>query len=182
MNTLKMKNGNEISYRLLQKGDEDALRNFHENLSERSKTLFTPHAYDNDTIAKAVARVENGNDLCYVAVAEDKIVAYFFLWWYDTEFPVLGIGIIDDYHGQGLGRQIMELLVEKAKEANCSAVELTTNLDNHGAFALYEKIGFICLGQVDNLTGDGRMIKEWHMYYPIKPDVVPPPREHCAPM
>ena len=161
---------------------ETALLKFNDDLSERSRFLFTPHPYDDQTIGQYIDRTVNNQDLMLVAVADDRIIAYFFLWYYDTEFPVLGIGIVEDYQGQGLGRQIMELLIQEAKAAGCSAVELTTALDNKTAFALYEKTGFKCLGQVNNVSGDGRIIKEWHLYYPIKPDVTPPPREHRAPI
>ena len=182
MDTFTLKNGKVISYRKLKKGDEQALALFNDELSERSRNLFTPHRYDTDTLAKVIERAEKGNDLVYIALDGERVIAYFFLWWYDTPFPVLGIGVLDEYHGQGLGKQIMEKLIEDAKAANCDAIELTTALDNKPAYALYEKVGFKCLGQVDNIAGDGRVIKEWHMYYPIKPNVVPPPRKHCSPV
>ena len=76
----------------------------------------------------------------------------------------------------------MYRLIEDAKAAGCAGVELTTALRNDRAFGLYEKVGFDCLGQVDNVTGDGRTVKEWHMFYPIKPGITPPPRRHCAPV
>ncbi len=181
--TFVLKDGRSVVYRKIRKGDEQALARFNDELSERSRSLFMPHSYDAETLAKVIERAENGNDLVYIVLdEEDRVIAYFFLWWVDTPFPVLGIGILDEYQGQGLGKQMMERLISDAKEAGCNGIELTTALDNKAAYSLYEKVGFKCLGQVDNVAGDGRVLKEWHMYYPIKPDVLPPPREHCAPV
>ncbi len=177
-----LKNGKSVYYRKLQKGDEQALVRFNNELSEHSRNLFMPHSYDADTLKKVIERAENGHDLVYIALDGDRVIAYFFLWWVDTPFPVLGIGILDEYHGQGLGRQIMNRLIDDAKQAGCDAIELTTALDNKIAYSLYERVGFKCLGEVDNVAGDGRIIREWHMYYPIKPNVIPPPRRHCAPV
>jgi ribosomal protein S18 acetylase RimI-like enzyme len=141
-----------------------------------------PHSYDDATLNKVVERVEKGNDALFVAFDGDRIIAYWFLWWVDTPFPVLGIGILDEYQGSGLGRRLMRHLIETAENAKCDAIELTTALDNKPGQILYEKMGFKKNGTVDNLAGDGRVIKEWHMFYPLKPAVVPPPREHRAPV
>lgn len=181
MNKLSLKDGREVPYRRLRSGDEAALRRFHETLSQRSKALFTPHAYDDDSLEKMVQRSEKDTDRSYVAFDDDRIVAYFFLWWFDTPFPSLGIGIAEDHQGQGLGKLLMSILLNDAKTAGCDGVELTTVLDNARAKALYEKVGFKCLGIVDNQSGDGRIVKEYHMLYLINPDASPPKRTHAPP-
>lgn len=182
MSEFTLKNGTVVSYRTLREDDEKKLSAFNDELSERSRDLFMPHGYDGETFAKVMIRVNNGDDIAFVAFDGERIVAYWFLWWFNTSFPVLGIGILDEFHGQGLGGQLMRHLIEAAKNGNCEAVELTTALDNIPGLALYEKIGFKRNGQVENLAGDGRVITEWLMFYPIKSGVVPPPREHCAPV
>ena len=182
MGTLTLKSGLTIDYNRLHKGDEQALKQFHKALCDESKELFTPHAYDNETIAKVVTRSESDDDRVYVATDNARIVAYFFLWWFQTEFPVLGVGIADDFQGQGLGKQIMAVLIADAKEKKCQGVELTTIIRNEKAFGLYEKIGFKNLGQVENRSGDGRIVNEWHMFYPIAPDAIPPERSHEPPV
>jgi ribosomal protein S18 acetylase RimI-like enzyme len=182
METLTLKSGLIIDYHRLRKGDETALKDFHKALCEDSKDLFTPHAYDDDTIAKVITRSEADDDRAYVVTDGARIVAYFFLWWFQTEFPVLGIGIADDFQGQGLGRQLMAVLIADAKAKGCQGVELTTIIRNEKAFSLYEKMGFKNLGQVDNRSGNGRIVNEWHMFYPIVPNAVPPERSHEPPV
>ena len=63
----------------------------------------------------------------------------------DARQHVAGIGIAvrDDYHGQGIGSQ---LLIEALKIAddwlNLSRIELMVYVDNEPAIALYKKFGF----------------------------------------
>lgn len=182
MNTITLKNGNTVYYRHLLHGDEEKLKKFHLALSEQSKHSFTPHAYDDKALSTIIARSESNEDCAFIVLdSNNNAIAYFFLWWYSSGFPVLGIGIADDYQKQGLGKQLMNILIESGKKGGCKTIELTTRLDNEKAFALYEKVGFKCLGQVANKAGDGTIVQEWHMYYPIEPGVIPPERKHEAP-
>ncbi|SKA54880.1 Acetyltransferase (GNAT) family protein [Enterovibrio nigricans DSM 22720] len=94
---------------------------------------------------------------------------------------MLGIGISQKYQGQGLGGKLIEILIENARSNNCRAIELTTVLNNNRAFALYQKLGFLYLGKVNNLVGDGSVVEESHMYFPIEPGVKIPQRNHVTP-
>jgi len=183
MRTLILKNGGAVAYRRLKDGDQIRLKKFHNELSEKSQRLFTPHAYDDETLAKVVYRSVIDEDRVYIALDDKEvIVAYFFLWWYSSEFPVLGIGIADQFQGLGLGRQLIDILIEDGRTGRCSAIELTTMPNNEKAFALYQKLGFQYLGKVDNLAGDGSTLEELHMYYPIEAGVKIPERKHVAPV
>lgn len=182
MKEINLKSGKTVTYRRLKSGDEEKLRAFDQSLSEKSRYLFSPHSYSDETLKKVIERSERDTDRVYVVIDDDRFIAYFFLWWFDTQFPVLGIGIADDYQGQGLGGKLMNILIEDAKQEGRDGVELTTALDNKKAKALYEKVGFECLGEVDNEAGDGRIIREYHMLYPITPGAKPPERQHAPPV
>ena len=182
MNQLNLKNGQSIVFRRLQAVDRELLQRFGRNLSDATRSLFSPHSYDDQTLEKVIARSESDEDRVYVAIDGEKIAAYCFLWWFDTKFPVLGIGIADEYQSLGLGKQLMSILIEDARNAGCDGVELTTVLSNERAFSLYERVGFKCLGTVENVAGDGRILKEWHMLYPFGPGAKPPQRKHEPPV
>ena len=183
MNTFKLKDGKTVTYRRINSNDIKALQEFDRGLSEESRRRFSPHAYDDTTMVKVAARSENDDDRVYAAWDDNIIIAYFFLWWFKDDFPILGIGIADNWQGKGLGKQIMNKLIEDGKSSGRKGIELTTMLDNKKAFALYEKVGFKCLGKVDNITGDGRHVVEWHMVYPITAEGEnPPPRKHEPPI
>lgn len=44
--------------------------------------------------------------------------------------------------GLGLGRALVQRVLERASERGCARVELDTNEDNHAAVGLYESLGF----------------------------------------
>ncbi|PMJ97761.1 GNAT family N-acetyltransferase [Vibrio sp. 10N.261.55.A7] len=182
MKTLVLKNSEKLIYRRLKNGDQVKLKTFLKDISEYAHGYFTPHADDDETIDKVIYRSIADTDRVYIVLdRQGVIVAYFFLWWYSSEFPVLGVGIAEKYQGQGLGGKFIEVLIEDAKENHCKAIELTTVLNNKRAFTLYQKLGFLYLGKVNNLAGDGSMVEESHMYFPIEPRVKIPRRNHVTP-
>jgi ribosomal protein S18 acetylase RimI-like enzyme len=181
---LTTRSGHVVRVRLLAPGDAPLLRRFNDSLSEQTRELFSPHAYDEATLAKVIRRAQADRDRVYLAVdsAGDRVAGYFFLWFMDEPVPVLGIGLADAYQGDGLGRQLMDILADDARAAGKDGIELTTMLTNDRAFHLYRKVGFQYLGDVDNATGDGRMVRERHMFMPLREGAAPSPREHGPPV
>ena len=142
---------------------------------------FCCHAYDDATIRRVLARSEAGDDLLLGLFDGPRMIGYFFLWYFRRPVPLLGIVLQPDHQGQGLGRAMMELLVAEARAADREGIELTTALDNHRAFALYEQVGFVYWGNVANVLGTGQVVTERAMYYPIKPGSQPPKDSRHAP-
>lgn len=68
-----------------------------------------------------------------------------------------GIAIAPAFQGQGLGRQLMEGLLERARGAGLRRIELTVSADNPGAISFYESFGFRREGTMkDFFTRAGR--------------------------
>ena len=171
-----------LAVRTLVAADAEALKRFNADLSPESRRHFTPHPYDDATLAKLLARAEAGEDLLLGVFDGQRLVGYFFLWRYRQAVPLLGIALLDEYHGRGLGRQMMEILIRHAKDADRDGVELTTMLDNDRAFALYQKVGFKYLGNVENVQGEGKVVIERGMFYAIKPGAKPTHGPHRPPV
>jgi len=112
----------------------------------------------------------------------DEVVGYFFLWEFQESIPLLGIGIADAFQGAGLGRQMMARLVQDAREAGKDGIELTTMQHNDRAFALYNKMGFEHIGDVENMTGDGRLVIERRMFLALKDGAKPADRAFKPPV
>lgn len=55
----------------------------------------------------------------------------------------LGMGLLPDYRGKGLGWALISTTLKAAKEAGFVRVELDVYTDNARAIALYEKAGFV---------------------------------------
>ena len=176
------RNCKELLLRRLNRNHAKALQDFNRNLSAKSNRWFRPHGYDDLVVNKFLARSEAGDDLTLGLFQGSRIVGYFFLWYLRERVPLLGIGLSDEFQGQGLGREMMTLLLKEAEKAGCEAVELTTDMDNERAFALYKKVGFIYYKDVENVQGDGKLVTERAMYYPIKSGAAPMNKPHCPPV
>jgi ribosomal protein S18 acetylase RimI-like enzyme len=55
---------------------------------------------------------------------------------------VESVRVDEQYRGQGIGKELMLWAINRAKEENCVAMQLTTNLDRTDAHRFYENLGF----------------------------------------
>lgn len=62
----------------------------------------------------------------------------------------LGITIISEYWGMGIGRKLMETGIKWAKENGITRVELKVDTTNYRALSLYLKLGFEVEGTLKN--------------------------------
>lgn len=176
------RNGTRLEIRPLHADLIPALGRFNSSLSPATRAVFLPHAYDELTLARYVERNEAGLDRIYVLCSGPEVVGYFFLWEFDQAVPLLGVGLADAWQGQGLGEPLLRRLIADAQAAGREGVELTTVTTNARAFALYRRVGFEAWGEVDNVAGDGRIVREYRMFLPLKPGARPPEREFKPPV
>ena len=75
--------------------------------------------------------------------------------WNDTEnsygyvasgVPVLGIALRREWRGQGYGRELINRLLERAKEDGATEVSLSVEKDNPSRF-LYQSVGFVTVDE-----------------------------------
>ncbi|WP_286846844.1 GNAT family N-acetyltransferase [Proteiniphilum sp. UBA5463] len=174
--------GDEFIIRRLLKSDRRGLQEFGNSLSKESTASFLPHSYDDDTVNAFLERSETGKDLTLGLFINDKMVAYFFLWYYTNPIPLLGIGILDEYQGKGFGKKLIQFLIDAARRTNRDGIELTTLPDNHRAYTLYEQVGFRHYADVNNLAGDGRVVTERAMFLQFNPAASPSVDLHKPPV
>lgn len=65
---------------------------------------------------------------------------------------VLGIGLLPDWRGRGIGRKLMQTTIDDALKKGFSRIELTVRESNGSAIALYKKLGFETEGLKKNTT------------------------------
>jgi ribosomal protein S18 acetylase RimI-like enzyme len=136
---------------------EESIAGFHQavDLVAREKKYLarTEAPPIEDAQAFAKDNIQKGN-AHYVATVSGKVVG-----WCDivplkkevfSHCGVLGMGVIEEYRGQGIGRKLMEAALSKAKQNGLEKVELEVFHTNSKAIALYERIGF---------TAEGRKLK-----------------------
>ena len=104
----------------------------------------------------------------FVAVADAKVVG-----WCDIAVKprptllhsgILGMGVLREYRGRGVGRALMDATLQAAKVKGISRVELTVRIDNDPARRLYESFGFVTEGLCRrHMRIDGLFIDSWLM-------------------
>lgn len=60
---------------------------------------------------------------------------------------LLGMGIVSEHRGKGLGRRLIDRAIAKAREIGLERIVLTVREKNTRAIALYEKVGFVIEGR-----------------------------------
>jgi GNAT superfamily N-acetyltransferase len=53
-----------------------------------------------------------------------------------------GVRIAENFRGKGLGTKFISWAIERARERNCSIVQLTSDKQRPGALRFYESLGF----------------------------------------
>jgi ribosomal protein S18 acetylase RimI-like enzyme len=104
----------------------------------------------------------------FVALADGKVVG-----WCDVAVRprptqrhsgILGMGVIRDYRGQGIGRSLMQATLAAAKARGLRRIELTVRVDNEPARRLYESFGFATEGLCKrHMHVDGEFVDSWLM-------------------
>ena len=54
-----------------------------------------------------------------------------------------GVRVHKDFRSHGIGKQLFERLIEKAKQRGCHLIQLTTDKSRPEAYRFYHKLGFV---------------------------------------
>jgi phosphinothricin acetyltransferase len=97
---------------------------------------------------------------CVGAFDEDRLIGFAQLFVLPKTTFVMGyledVIVLEEYRGQGLGRKILDKVIEVAKEQNCESITLTTRPERIAAKSLFESMGFAEPGnQTLRLTLEG---------------------------
>ena len=180
--TTRDRNGRQLVVRRLGRGDLRALQGFNRSLSHATQSIFYPHRYSSGVIARYIQRSLSGQDLAYLVWAGKKVVAYCFLWELTDPVPHLGIGIVDAWQNQGLGKYLMRILIADARKHGARGIALTTTQENERAFHVYRRSGFRYTGDIENIAGGGVVWKERAMFLPLRRGAKPSRRPFRPPV
>ncbi len=89
----------------------------------------------------------NGRDLCWVLVADDQVIGYAVLKLIAGEAELLTLAVVPEYQGQGLGRRLLQGVLEQAREAGAEQLFLEVRVSNAPAILLYRSTGFSDCGR-----------------------------------
>jgi ribosomal-protein-alanine N-acetyltransferase len=85
--------------------------------------------------------------LCRVAESEGEIVGYGIVAMGAGEAHILNICIAGHVRGRGIGRRMMQLLLERSLQAGMQDVFLEVRPSNPHAISLYQSLGFNEVGR-----------------------------------
>jgi len=148
----------EWRIRRLQPGDAGALARFYNGLSEASRRTFRPLGWHTTEEACAEIGAANQAESKYDLVAVRNIAGqrsgaggdisgWGFVWDLHSERPNFGLGIADAHQGQGLGGALMDRVLADVRTAGLERVYLIVVQDNHVAYGLYQRRGFVRYGE-----------------------------------
>ena len=148
-----MKDGSAVTIRPIRPEDEPMMVKFHATLSERSVYLRYFHLMN---LSQRVAH-ERLTRICFIdydremalvaerrnASGENEILAVGrltrVLGTNDAEAAVL---VSDQYHGRGLGKELLARLIVVARDEKLGALKADILPDNHDVMRICEKLGF----------------------------------------
>lgn len=103
-------------------------------------------------LKRQIEKIKNKIDILYWAICDDRIVGAVDIhrgnsvreWHVGT----IGLMVDSDLRGEGLGKFLLNLIMEKAKDAGIRTAILGFFSDNEIAKNLYEKVGFVQYGSL----------------------------------
>jgi RimJ/RimL family protein N-acetyltransferase len=140
---VELKDGREMTLRLLKLEDRDRLLHLFSTMSDKALEWGMP-PYTEETIDRWISNIERLIPL--IAVYQDQIVGYatIFKHIHPRERGVadLGIYLHQDFQSVGLGTIMSEMIIAVAEEQGLHRIGLHVVEDNTAAMKLYKKLGF----------------------------------------
>lgn len=81
-----------------------------------------------------------------LAVLGGKTVGYIVYWLLPSEVDIHNLAVHPTYRRQGIGRSLLQGVVEEAKRNRASKVTLEVRKSNEAAQRLYHSLGFVARG------------------------------------
>lgn len=88
----------------------------------------------------------NDNAIYIVALVGERIVGYAGIWVILDEGHITNIAVDPKFQRQGIGESLLSELTRLAVQRGVVAMTLEVRVSNHGAQALYTKLGFVPRG------------------------------------
>lgn len=138
-----------IEIRELLPGDEPLINELFDGMGGETRALFNRREFNRKGALKFCTRPDPTRRY-WLALLDGRIAGYVFFLDWNTSIPALGLAVRDDLRGQHLGTLLVDFAQKTAKEAGKGGIQLTTHFANIRGQALYEKMGFQCMGQCRN--------------------------------
>jgi [ribosomal protein S18]-alanine N-acetyltransferase len=85
-----------------------------------------------------------------------ELAGYICRWLVGDEVHILNLAVHPNCRKSGIGRALVQLVLEEAEERHASIITLEVRRENAAAFALYHSLGFTERGVRRNYYGHGQ--------------------------
>lgn len=103
-----------------------------------------------------VSELQNNLAVYFVALHNEKVVGYAGIWLFLEEAHVTTIAVHPDFRGRGLGRLLMDVLIDYARARGAETMMLEVRPSNYVALSLYKSLGFRQIGRRKNYYSETR--------------------------
>lgn len=177
---------NGVSVERVQLGDheagvEDVLEEYHESVAQGFREILSGRVDDHDFTPGSYVAGELDTDLAYlgatdsrrplvVALDDGRVVGCVYLYELSAcEAEVKRLYVRDEYRGLGLGRRLMDALVECAEREGYSTLRLDTAPFMTRARHLYRELGFEPYDCGESISDIPRPILDEITYMRLRP-------------
>lgn len=149
--SVPLKDGRSAALREVERSDGQLLYEHLMSMSDESRRLFCPYPFDRQQAEAIAADTHNSQSLRLIALVEGKPAGYAYFTTRNAKngFPMVGIGVTDEFQGVGLGRALMNHLIREAIRRRCRGLDLNVFKNNYRAQRLYASLGFFFTGEAD---------------------------------
>ena len=102
-------------------------------------TPWSRSAFEEELVKNRLARY-------LVALDADSIVGYAGTWLVINEAHVTNVAVHAGRRREGIGRLLMEALMQMARDAGMESMTLEVRVSNEAAKTLYQQLGFVSAG------------------------------------
>lgn len=153
-----LRNNLKITLRDAQISDAESLLLYMGKVNNESKNLMREPEEFNMTLEdekKFIENAVNSENQCFIVALDGDLIVSSSGFHGSNLKRVnhrvsLGISVLNEYQGLGLGTIVMKELIKKAVLLNKTKLDLEVRIDNKNAIRLYENLGFIREGIIKN--------------------------------
>jgi len=110
-----------------------------QRIVELEKQLFTSSWHFDDFVYELM---ENQFSYNFVYERDNFIVGYVGVWIMYEQSQITTIGVDNNYQQQGIGRTMMNEVIDFAVSQKCEVMSLEVRVSNQKAISLYQSLGF----------------------------------------
>jgi putative acetyltransferase len=130
----------EVTIREFQPSDEIAFRQLNEEWIER---YFRVEAKEREVLADPKGTILDDGGKIFFAVADNRCVGCCALRRFGpAEFEVAKMAVTPPFQGAGIGRKVLQVVIEAGRAMGARRLYLETNHTLTPAIRLYESVGF----------------------------------------